>query len=149
MMPEHLITFALQVKYCVLLCGDDIDPHVRQFLFDDRKFLFNIRSKVVKAASGALAMLTSASNKICNKVFSSYFLGLTLSHLFGIYCTFTFSCTLPQVFESKQWNDCLLNLLANTDDEIVLRGAVIVQHMVAVSKDVAEKILETQVVICC
>jgi len=71
---------------------------------------------VVKAASGALAMLTSASNKICNKV-----------------------------FESKQWNDCLLNLLANTDDEIVLRGAVVVQHMVAVSKDVAEKILETQV----
>ena len=56
---------------------------------------------------------------------------------------------VPQVFESKQWNDCLLNLLANTDDEIVLRGAVIVQHMVAVSKDVAEKILETQVVICC
>merc|ERR1712200_277642 len=87
-----------KVKYCVLLCGDDIDPHV------------------VKAASGALAMLTSASNKICNKV-----------------------------FESKQWNDCLLNLLANTDDEIVLRGAVVVQHMVAVSKDVAEKILETQV----
>ena len=71
-MPEHLITSALQVKYCVLLCGDDIDPHVRQILFDDQKFLFNIRSKVVKAASGALAMLTSASNKICNKVFSSY-----------------------------------------------------------------------------
>merc|ERR1719445_2304564 len=65
-----------KVKYCVLLCGDDIDPHV------------------VKAASGALAMLTSASNKICNKV-----------------------------FESKQWNDCLLNLLANTDDEIVLRAS--------------------------
>ena len=103
---------------------------------------------MVKAASGALAMLTSASNKICNKVFSSYLLSLTSSHLFGMYCTFIFSCML-QVFESKQWNDCLLNLLANTDDEIVLRGAVIVQHMVAVSKDVAEKILETQVVICC
>ena len=51
-----------------------------------------------------------------------------------------------QVFESKQWNDCLLNLLANTDDEIVLRGAVIVQHMVAVNKEIAEKILETQVI---
>jgi len=87
-----------KVKYCVLLCGDDIDP------------------QVVKAASGALAMLTASSNKICNKV-----------------------------FESKQWNDCLLNLLANTDDEIVLRGAVIVQHMVSVNKEVAEKILETQV----
>ena len=93
-MPEHLITCALQVKYCVLLCGDDIDPHVRQMLFDDQKFLLNIRSKVVKAASGALAMLTSASNKICNKVFSSYLLGLTSSHLFGMYCTFIFSCML-------------------------------------------------------
>ena len=51
-----------------------------------------------------------------------------------------------KVFESKQWNDCLLNLLANTDDEIVLRGAVIVQHMVAVNKEIAEKILETQVI---
>ena len=94
MMPEQIITFALQVKYCVLLCGDDIDPHVRQMLFDDQKFLLNIRSKVVKAASGALAMLTSASNKICNKVFSSYLLSLTLSHLFGMYCNFPFSCKL-------------------------------------------------------
>ena len=55
-----------KVKYCVLLCGDDVDHNV-------------------KAASGALAMLTSASNKVCKKV-----------------------------FESKQWNDCLLNLLAST-----------------------------------
>ena len=36
--------------------------------------------------------------------------------------------------------------MANTDDEIVLRGAVIVQHMVAVNKEIAEKILETQVI---
>lgn len=40
-----------KVKYCVLLCGDDEDE------------------EVVKAASGALAMLTSQSNKICHKVF--------------------------------------------------------------------------------
>ena len=40
-----------QVKYCVLLCGDDDDP------------------EIVKAASGALAMLTSQSAKICKKVF--------------------------------------------------------------------------------
>jgi len=87
-----------KVKYCVLLCGDDIDPHV------------------VKAASGALAMLTSASNKVCKKV-----------------------------FDSKQWNDCLLNLLASMDVEICLRGCVIVQNMVASSKDTAEKVLETQI----
>eukprot|EP00090_Calanus_glacialis_P004732 TRINITY_DN13559_c0_g1_i1.p1 TRINITY_DN13559_c0_g1~~TRINITY_DN13559_c0_g1_i1.p1 ORF type:complete len:1002 (-),score=408.50 TRINITY_DN13559_c0_g1_i1:92-3097(-) len=87
-----------KVKYCVLLCGDDVDHNV------------------VKAASGALAMLTSASNKCCKKV-----------------------------FESKQWNDCLLNLLASTDVEICFRGCVIVQNMVASSKDTAEKVLETQI----
>jgi len=87
-----------KVKYCVLLCGDDLDQNV------------------VKAASGALAMLTSVSNKICKKI-----------------------------FDSKQWNDCLLNLLASTDVEICLRGCVIVQNMVASSKDTAEKVLETQI----
>ena len=61
-------------------------------------------------------MLTSASNKCCKKV-----------------------------FESKQWNDCLLNLLASTDVEICFRGCVIVQNMVASSKDTAEKVLETQI----
>ena len=61
-------------------------------------------------------MLTSASNKVCKKV-----------------------------FESKQWNDCLLNLLASTDVEICLRGCVIVQNMVASCKDTAEKVLETQI----
>ena len=39
-----------KVKYAVLLCGDDEDP------------------EVVKAAAGALAMLTSRSEKICSKV---------------------------------------------------------------------------------
>merc|ERR1719430_61009 len=87
-----------KVKYCVLLCGDDIDK------------------EVVKAASGALAMLSSASNKICKKI-----------------------------FDSKQWNDCLLNLLANEDNEIVLRGAVVVQNMVMSCKETAEAVLETQI----
>lgn len=40
-----------KVKYSVLLCGDDDDP------------------EIVKAASGALAMLTSQSTKCCKKVF--------------------------------------------------------------------------------
>ena len=49
---ETLCLYAFfQVKYCVLLCGDDDDP------------------EIVKAASGALAMLTSQSAKICKKVF--------------------------------------------------------------------------------
>ena len=48
---HHPCSFSPQVKYLVLLCGDDED------------------SEIVKAASGALAMLTSQSTKICKKVF--------------------------------------------------------------------------------
>ena len=44
-----IMTF--QVKYAVLLCGDDED------------------TEVVKAASGALAMLTAQSKICCEKVF--------------------------------------------------------------------------------
>ena len=42
-----------KIKYCVLLCGDDLDQNV------------------VKAAAGGLAMLTSNSEKICRKVFEA------------------------------------------------------------------------------
>ena len=39
------------MKYIVLLCGDDED------------------TEIVRAAAGALAMLTSQSKKICGKIF--------------------------------------------------------------------------------
>jgi len=88
-----------KVKYCVLMCGDDSDV------------------EVVKAASGALAMLTEASSKICEKVFNSL-----------------------------QWEDCLLSLLANTDVEITLRGVVIIHNMVmSESKEVVQKLVDTQI----
>jgi len=48
---EFDVRFGSQVKYVVLLCGDDEDQ------------------EIVKAAAGALAMLTSRSKKICGKVF--------------------------------------------------------------------------------
>ena len=82
----------------MLLCGDDEDPDV------------------VKAASGALAMLTSQSTKCCQKI-----------------------------FESTQWNECLLNLLANKDFEVILRGIVIVDNMVNSDKEVAEKVFATEI----
>ena len=88
-----------KVKYAVLLCGDDEDV------------------EVVKAASGALAMLTAQSKKCCEKV-----------------------------FDSTQWLECLLNLLANQDYEIVLRGAAVAKSMVTVGGEVtAEKVLATEV----
>ena len=87
-----------KIKYCVLLCGDDLDINV------------------VKAAAGGLAMLTSNSEKICRKV-----------------------------FDAKQWNECMLNLLANEDMEICLRGCVIIYNMVNADKQTAEKVFETQI----
>ncbi|XP_040573143.1 protein unc-45 homolog B [Lepeophtheirus salmonis] len=88
-----------KVKYCVLLCGDDDDI------------------EIVKAASGALAMLTSQSSILCHKV-----------------------------FDSIQWLDCLLNLLANADFQIVLRGAVVVRNIVtAENKEDAEKVMNSQI----
>jgi len=87
-----------KVKYCVLMCGDDNDV------------------EIIKAAAGALAMLTESSNKICEKV-----------------------------FDSTQWEDCILNCLANTDYEIVIRGVVIIYNMVQAGEVVAKKIFETQI----
>jgi len=74
---------------------------------------------IVAAAAGSLAMLTSQSTKICKKI-----------------------------FESVQWTECLLNTLANEDTSIVLRGCVIVQNMVSSCQEVAEKVLETQLMEC-
>jgi len=90
-----------KIKYCVLLCGDDSDI------------------EVVRAAAGALAMLTSQSEKCCRKV-----------------------------FDSIQWNECLLNMLSNPDLDIALRGVVIVKNMITAGKDIAEKLIETQIMEC-
>jgi tetratricopeptide (TPR) repeat protein len=74
---------------------------------------------VVKAAIASLAMLTSQSNKICHKI-----------------------------FESLQWTECLLNTLANEDIEIVLRGCVTVKNLVSCSREIAGKMVETQIMDC-
>jgi hypothetical protein len=47
-----------------------------------------------------------------------------------------------------QWNECLLNTLANPNMDIVLRGTVIVKNMIAAGKDVAEKVIETEIPDC-
>jgi len=73
--------------------------------------------EVVKAASGGLAMLTAQSKKCCEKV-----------------------------FESIQWLECILNLLANEDYEIVVRGVTVAKNLVTVGGEaIAEKVLATEV----
>ena len=84
-------------KYGALLCGNDQDAAVR------------------KAAVGALATLTSASNK-----------------------------TYKKVIEAKQGNDGLPNVLADTKDEIGRRSAVGLQDTVNSCKETAGAVRETQ-----
>ena len=86
-----------RIKYCVLLCGDAEDQ------------------EVVKAAGGALAMLTSQSSKVCQKV-----------------------------YDSSQWEECMLNLLASKDVEICMRGVVVVGNIVKAGKEAAEPIMNSQ-----
>ena len=51
-------------------------------------------------------------------------------------------------FQSIQWVQCLLNACANENYEIVLRGVVAVKNMIFSSKDVAEQVIETQLMDC-
>lgn len=67
-----------------------------------------------KAAAGALAMLTSVSEKACSKVFNA-----------------------------KRWFEILLMLTSSEDAELRHRGVVIVRNMICSSKEVAEKVVET------
>ena len=49
-------------------------------------------------------------------------------------------------FQSIQWLECLLNLLANQDYEIVLRGITVAKNLVTVGGEaIAEKVLATEV----
>jgi len=75
--------------------------------------------EIVKAAAGAVAMLTSSSTICCKKM-----------------------------FDSSQWTQCLLNLLAHRDVEVVLRGVVTVDNMVQAGKETAEPVMDTQVMDC-
>ncbi|XP_078050884.1 unc-45 myosin chaperone isoform X1 [Augochlora pura] len=68
------------------------------------------------AAAGALAMLTSVSKKSCSKV-----------------------------FDSKDWLESLRFLLANPNSDLQHRGIVIVLNMIKSNKDVAAKVIETDV----
>lgn len=69
------------------------------------------------AASGALAMLTSVSTK-----------------------------TIEKIFDVKNWLEVLRFLLANPKSEIQYRGLIIISNMIKSSKDVAAKLVETDII---
>lgn len=86
-----------KMKYLVLLCAEeDLETSL--------------------AASGAVAILTSASEKCCSKV-----------------------------FDANSWLESLHVLLANTNSNLQFRGVSIVKHMMESSKEVAQKLVETDV----
>lgn len=68
------------------------------------------------AAAGALAILTSESKKCCKKI-----------------------------FELESWLEKLQNLLANPNRDIQYRGVCVVRNIIACSKEVAEKVIETNI----
>lgn len=86
-----------RVKFLVILCSDeDVDTSM--------------------AAAGALAMLTSVSEKSCAKI-----------------------------FDSTEWLESLRFLLANPNPDLQHRGVVIVSNMIKSTKDVAARLINTDV----
>ncbi|XP_057657104.1 protein unc-45 homolog B [Diorhabda carinulata] len=68
------------------------------------------------AAAGMLAIITGASKKCCEKV-----------------------------FDSKNWLDCLHCLLANPSLDMQYRGVCVTYNILSSSKEVAEKLIQTDV----
>ncbi|KAF8781399.1 Protein unc-45 like protein [Argiope bruennichi] len=101
-----------------LMVSDDV-VRLYEMQGNDRvKFLLLVSDdedlETSKAASGALAMLTSVSRKACKKI-----------------------------FDVKAWLEILCKLCASADKEICHRGVAIVHNLIHASHACAEKIIET------
>ncbi|GBM84315.1 Protein unc-45 B [Araneus ventricosus] len=101
-----------------LMVSDDV-VRLYEIPGNDRvKFLLLVSDdedlETSKAASGALAMLTSVSRKACKKI-----------------------------FDVKAWLEILCKLCASADKEICHRGVAIVHNLIHASHACAEKIIET------
>lgn len=86
-----------RIKFLALLCEDEDE-------------------ETAMAASGALAMLTSTSEKCCQKM-----------------------------LDPQSWLEILHTLIANPSPDVQYRGTVIIYNMIKQSKECAEKIFDTDV----
>lgn len=86
-----------KVKYMTLKCGDEDE-------------------KVVRAASGALAILTTDSDIVCKKI-----------------------------LQVNKWEELLLSVAVNENLEIQHRGCFIIKNLVHSSKEIAETVLAGQI----
>ncbi|CAK9831342.1 Protein unc-45 homolog B, partial [Anthophora retusa] len=115
---EMLKRASTQVMNNLMMCEDTIKYYEQE---NDRvKYLVILCEDedvdTSMAAAGALAMLTSVSVKSCIKI-----------------------------FDSKDWLESLHFLLANPNSDLQHRGIIIVLNMIKSTKEVAAKLIETDV----
>ena len=115
---EMLQRASTQVINNLMMCEDTIKYYEQE---NDRvKYLVilceNEDLDTSMAASGALAMLTSVSIKSCIKI-----------------------------FDTKDWLESLRYLLANPNSDLQHRGIVIVLNMMKSTKEVATRVIETDI----
>jgi len=121
---DHQMLRRAAIQCMLNLCQSPVQVERYEGVNDKMKYMVLLMAdedeEIVKAASGAVAMLTSVSTKLCSKI-----------------------------FESTQWEACMLNALANKDFEVTYRGVVIVDNMVQCGKEVAEPLMDTQIMDVC
>jgi len=120
MYQEHQMLRRSAIQCILNLCQSPVQVERFEQPNDKMKYMVLLMAdedeEIVKASSGAVAMLTGASSKLCKKV-----------------------------FDSTQWESCMLNSLANKDMEVTYRGVIIVDNMIQAGKEVAEPLMDTQV----
>merc|ERR1719445_1102018 len=124
MYQDHQMLRRAAIQCMLNLCQSPVQVERYEGQNDKMKYMVLLMAdedeEIVKAASGAVAMLTSASTKLCQKI-----------------------------YESSQWEACMLNTLANKDFEVTYRGVVIVDNVVQCGKEIAEPMMDTQVMDVC
>lgn len=115
---EYLCRAATQCMTNMCMSPDVVKSHEGKN--DKVKLLLSLAadedSDTAMAASGALAILTGSSKKCCEKI-----------------------------FESKNWLDCFHILLANPTASLQYRGVCIVRNVIENSKELTEKLMETDI----
>jgi len=125
MYQDHQMLRRAAVQCILNLCQSEVQVKRCEGNNDRMKYLVLCMGdaedeEVVKASAGAVAILTSASSKCCKKL-----------------------------FESSQWEACMLNILANKDYDVTYRGVIIVDNMIQAGKEVSEPLMDTQILDVC
>jgi len=125
MYEDHKMLRRAAVQCVLNLCQSEVQ--VRRFEGNNDRMKYMVLlmgdgedEEVAKAAAGAVATLTSYSSKLCKRI-----------------------------YESTQWEACMLNTLANKDYEVTHRGAVIVANIIAAGRETAEPLMDTKILDVC